>query len=69
PTATTTIIMPIFKTSKNQSTSAAASPAQTPRPSVDAQRPAPVAKMTPEKALDSILHKTVQTMPANLGTM
>ncbi|KAF9902666.1 hypothetical protein EC991_004723, partial [Linnemannia zychae] len=60
--------MPLLKSSKNQSASAAASPAQTPRPSVDAQRPAPVAKMTAEKALDSILNKAFQTMPANFGT-
>ncbi|KAG0037344.1 hypothetical protein BGZ89_008252, partial [Linnemannia elongata] len=51
--------MSLFKSTKNQSASAAASPAQTPRPSVDAQRPAAqtTKKMTTEQALDSILHK------------
>ncbi|KAG9061555.1 hypothetical protein KI688_007134 [Linnemannia hyalina] len=58
--------MSLFKSTKNQSASAAASPAQTPRPSVDAQRPAAqtTKKMTIEQALDSVLHKTVQTMPS-----
>ncbi|KAG0249379.1 hypothetical protein BGZ95_007571, partial [Linnemannia exigua] len=56
--------MPLFKSTKNQSASAAASPAQTPRPSTDAQRPAPATRLTPEQALDSVLNKTVQTMPA-----
>ncbi|KAH7027028.1 hypothetical protein BKA57DRAFT_511658 [Linnemannia elongata] len=58
--------MSLFKSTKNQSASAAASPAQTPRPSVDAQRPAAqtTKKMTTEQALDSILHKAVQTMPS-----
>ncbi|KAG9061528.1 hypothetical protein KI688_007106 [Linnemannia hyalina] len=59
-------IMSLFKSTKNQSASAAASPAQTPRPSVDAQRPAAqtTKKMTTEQALDSVLHKAVQTMPS-----
>ncbi|KAG9061529.1 hypothetical protein KI688_007107 [Linnemannia hyalina] len=58
--------MSLFKSTKNQSASAAASPAQTPRPSVDAQRPAAqtTKKMTTEQALDSVLHKAVQTMPS-----
>ncbi|KAK3841059.1 MAG: hypothetical protein J3R72DRAFT_524640 [Linnemannia gamsii] len=66
---TTITIMPLFKSTKNQSASAATTPAQTPRPSVDAQRPAPATKLTPEQALDSILSKTVQTMPAIFGTI
>ncbi|KAG0370260.1 hypothetical protein BGX24_002094 [Mortierella sp. AD032] len=61
--------MSLFKSTKNQSASAATTPAQTPRPSVDAQRPAPATKLTPEQALDSILSKTVQTMPAIFGTI
>ncbi|KAK3822313.1 MAG: hypothetical protein JOS17DRAFT_793489 [Linnemannia elongata] len=59
-------IMSLFKSTKNQSASAATSPAQTPRPSVDAQRPTAqtTKKMTTEQALDSVLHKAVQTMPS-----
>jgi hypothetical protein len=66
PSQNTFPIMSLFKSTKNQSASAAASPAQTPRPSVDAQRPAAqtTKKMTTEQALDSILHKAVQTMPS-----
>ncbi|KAF9275208.1 hypothetical protein BGZ88_002479 [Linnemannia elongata] len=66
PSQITFSIMSLFKSTKNQSASAAASPAQTPRPSVDAQRPAAqtTKKMTTEQALDSILHKAVQTMPS-----
>ncbi|KAK3843893.1 MAG: hypothetical protein J3R72DRAFT_522284 [Linnemannia gamsii] len=57
--------MSLFKSNKNQSASAAASPAQTPRPSVDAQRPpAQATKMTRDQALEVALSKAVQTMPA-----
>ncbi|KAK3826782.1 MAG: hypothetical protein JOS17DRAFT_792049 [Linnemannia elongata] len=66
PSQNTLSIMSLFKSTKNQSASAAASPAQTPRPSVDAQRPTAqtTKKMTTEQALDSVLHKAVQTMPS-----
>ncbi|KAK3815663.1 MAG: hypothetical protein J3R72DRAFT_529742 [Linnemannia gamsii] len=57
--------MSLFKSNKNQSASAAASPAQTPRPSVDAQRlSAQATKMTCDQALELALNKAVQTMPA-----
>ncbi|KAG0254480.1 hypothetical protein BGZ95_006013, partial [Linnemannia exigua] len=44
--------------------SAASTPAQTPRPSVDAQSPpAQPAKMTRDQALELALSKSVQVMP------
>ncbi|KAG0251162.1 hypothetical protein BGZ95_006977, partial [Linnemannia exigua] len=56
--------MSLFKSNKNQSVSAATSPAQTPRPSVDAQRPsAQAARMTRDQALELALSKSVQVMP------
>ena len=61
--------MSLFKSNKNQSGSAASSPAQTPRSSVDAQRPTQANKMTRDQALEMALRKSVQTMPANFGLM
>ncbi|KAF9537018.1 hypothetical protein EC957_009038 [Mortierella hygrophila] len=58
--------MSLFKSNKNQSGSAATSPAQTPRSSVDGQRPVQV-KMTRDQALEMALRKSVQTMPANFS--
>ncbi|KAG9061556.1 hypothetical protein KI688_007140 [Linnemannia hyalina] len=58
--------MSLFKSNKNKTASAASTPAQTPRPSVDAQRPAQ-AKMTRDQALEMALRKSVQTMPANFN--
>jgi len=60
--------MSLCKSNKNQSTSAASTPAQTPRPSVEAQRPAQ-AKLTRDQALEALLGKTVQTMLANFSLM
>ncbi|KAF9368513.1 hypothetical protein CPB97_004526 [Podila verticillata] len=51
-------IMPFFKSSKNQSASAAASPAQTPRTSMQEQRPA-AHKMTQQEALEYLMSKTM----------
>ncbi|KAF9083804.1 hypothetical protein BGX29_002901, partial [Mortierella sp. GBA35] len=52
--------MSLFKSSKNQTASAATTPAQTPRPSMDAQRPAQAAtKMTRDQALEAALNKAV----------
>ncbi|KAG0281672.1 hypothetical protein BGZ97_009227 [Linnemannia gamsii] len=61
--------MPLFKSNKNKTSSAASTPAQTPRPSIDAQRLAQAPKMTRDQALELALSKSVQTMPANFGLM
>jgi len=60
--------MSLFKPNKNNSTSAASTPAQTLRPSVEAQRPAQT-KLTRDQAIDAVLGKTVQIMPANFSLM
>ena len=60
--------MSLFKSNKNKSTSAASTPAQTPRPSVEAQRPTQT-KMTRDQAIDAALGKSVQIMPANFSLM
>jgi len=60
--------MSLFKSNKNKSTSAASTPAQTPRPSVEAQRPTQT-KMTRDQAIDVVLGKSVQIMPANFSLM
>ncbi|KAK3841062.1 MAG: hypothetical protein J3R72DRAFT_524643 [Linnemannia gamsii] len=63
--ATTTTAMSLFKSNKNKTSSAASTPAQTPRPSADGQRPsAQPTKMTRDQALELALSKTVQVMPA-----
>ncbi|KAG0198789.1 hypothetical protein BGX28_007811 [Mortierella sp. GBA30] len=56
--------MSLFKSSKNQSASAAASPASTPRSSVHEQRPAQVNKMTQEQALEKLLLKSMPNAAA-----
>ncbi|KAG0357364.1 hypothetical protein BGX24_006229, partial [Mortierella sp. AD032] len=57
--------MSLFKSNKNKTSSAASTPAQTPRPSADGQRPsAQPTKMTRDQALELALSKTVQVMPA-----
>ncbi|KAF8929321.1 hypothetical protein BGZ47_001114, partial [Haplosporangium gracile] len=61
--------MPFFKSNKNKTASTATTPAQTPRSSVDAQRPAQANKMTRDQALELALRKSVQTMPANFSLM
>ncbi|KAK3805071.1 MAG: hypothetical protein JOS17DRAFT_819479 [Linnemannia elongata] len=58
--------MSLFKSNKNKTSSAASTPAQTPRPSVDAQRPSQV-KMTRDQALELALRNSVQNMPANFS--
>ncbi|KAF9129655.1 hypothetical protein BG015_004116 [Linnemannia schmuckeri] len=65
----TSTTMSPFKSNKNKTSSAASTPAQTPRPSVDTQRPAQASKMTRDQALELALRKSVQTMPANFGLM
>ncbi|KAG0195207.1 hypothetical protein BGX33_003957, partial [Mortierella sp. NVP41] len=59
--------MSLFKSNKNKSASAASTPAQTPRTSLSDQRPAQAIKMTRDQALEIVLSKSVQTMPANFG--
>ncbi|KAK3843895.1 MAG: hypothetical protein J3R72DRAFT_522287 [Linnemannia gamsii] len=50
--------MSLFKSNKNKTSSAASTPAQTPRPSVDAKRPsAQPTKMTRDQALELVLSK------------
>ena len=49
--------MAFFKSSKNQSASAAASSAATPRSSMQGQRPAN--KMTKDQALEMLMNKTM----------
>ncbi|KAG0375371.1 hypothetical protein BGX24_009185 [Mortierella sp. AD032] len=57
--------MSLFKSNKNKTSSAASTPAQTPRPSVEAQRPsAQPTKMTRDQAFELVLCKSVQVMPA-----
>ncbi|KAG0039111.1 hypothetical protein BGZ89_007954, partial [Linnemannia elongata] len=61
--------MSLFKSNKNKTSSAASTPAQTPRPSVDTHRPSQVPKMTRDQALEMALRKSVQTMPANFSLL
>ena len=51
--------MSFFKSSKNQSASAASTPAQTPRSSVDGSRPAQANKMTKEQAIQMAMDKSL----------
>ncbi|KAG0216619.1 hypothetical protein BGX31_000542, partial [Mortierella sp. GBA43] len=53
--------MPLFKSNKNKSASAATTPAQTPRTSMQEQRPEQLeaTKMTREQALESLMQKTM----------
>ncbi|KAK3815294.1 MAG: hypothetical protein J3Q66DRAFT_441434 [Benniella sp.] len=53
------IAMPLFKSSKNQSASAATTPAATPRSSMQQQRPAQAHQMTQEQALKILLNSTM----------
>ncbi|KAF9302149.1 hypothetical protein BG003_002540, partial [Podila horticola] len=50
--------MPLFKSSK-QSSSAAASPSQTPRTSMQEQRPVSHQKLTQQQALQYLMSKTM----------
>ncbi|GJJ73527.1 hypothetical protein EMPS_05885 [Entomortierella parvispora] len=58
PTQTTTT-MSFFKSPKNQSASAASTPAQTPRTSVDGARPVQPTKMTREQAVQIAMEKSL----------
>ncbi|KAF9084157.1 hypothetical protein BGX27_003906, partial [Mortierella sp. AM989] len=50
--------MSLFKSNKNKSASAASTPAQTPRTSMQATRPSQVDAMTREKAIEAALKKS-----------
>ncbi|GJJ73531.1 hypothetical protein EMPS_05889 [Entomortierella parvispora] len=59
PLTQTTTTMSFFKSSKNQSASAASTPAQTPRTSVDGARPVQPTKMTREQAVQIAMEKSL----------
>ncbi|KAF9140786.1 hypothetical protein BGX30_005992 [Mortierella sp. GBA39] len=55
--------MSLFKSNKNKSVSAAASPAQSPRTSIDAQRPVVEGNtMTREQAIRLAMHNAQQNL-------
>ncbi|KAG0254175.1 hypothetical protein BG011_005918 [Mortierella polycephala] len=58
--------MSLFKSNKNKTSSAASTPAQTPRTSIQEQRtatPIQATKMTREQALQSIMQKSMRDVP------
>ncbi|KAG0327248.1 hypothetical protein BG000_001038, partial [Podila horticola] len=59
--------MSIFKTNKNKTTSAATTPSQTPRSSMQTARPSPpqTKAMTRDQALESLMKKTAGTTSFN----
>jgi len=62
--------MSLFKFNKNKISSAASTPAQTPRASLNEQRPftaQATTKMTREQALEMVMKKSVHTMPGNFS--
>jgi len=50
--------MPLFKSNKNKSASAASTPAQTPRTSMQETRPTQAGAMTKEQAVEKALEKS-----------
>ncbi|KAF9365029.1 hypothetical protein BGX34_011701 [Mortierella sp. NVP85] len=63
--ATNTIAMALFKSNKNKSASAASTPAQTPRTSMQEQRPEQMqAKMTRDQALKSLMQVSMNNAAA-----
>ena len=61
--------MSLFKSNKNKTASAATTPAQTPRTSLNEQRPPQTGtKMTRDQALETALNKTVQS-PARFSNI
>ncbi|KAG0366654.1 hypothetical protein BGX24_003605 [Mortierella sp. AD032] len=62
--------MSLFKSNKNKTSSAASTPAQTPRTSLNEQRPATQAtKMTREQALEMAMRKSVQGPMFNMTSL
>ncbi|KAF9154400.1 hypothetical protein DFQ27_001433 [Actinomortierella ambigua] len=57
--------MPFFKSNKNKTASAAPSPAQTPRTSLQATRPAADDKLTKDQAMGKIMKNISSTSTAN----
>ncbi|KAG0248936.1 hypothetical protein BGZ95_007787, partial [Linnemannia exigua] len=62
--------MSLFKSNKNKTSSAASTPAQTPRASLNEQRPATMeaTKMTREQAIEMAMRKTVQVPMLNMNS-
>ncbi|KAG0067533.1 hypothetical protein BGZ90_000953 [Linnemannia elongata] len=62
--------MSLFKSIKNKSASAAASPAQSPRTSIDAQRPVVEGNtMTREQAIRLAMHNSQQKLPHHFSLL
>lgn len=62
--------MSLFKSNKNKSASAAASPAQSPRTSIDARRPVVEGNtMTREQAVRLAMHNSQQKLPHNFSLL
>ncbi|KAF9537019.1 hypothetical protein EC957_009039 [Mortierella hygrophila] len=62
--------MSLFKSNKNKSVSAAASPAQSPRTSIDAQRPVIQGNtMTREQAIRLAMHNAQQKLPHHFSLL
>ncbi|KAF8944142.1 hypothetical protein BGZ47_004600, partial [Haplosporangium gracile] len=59
--------MSLFKSNKNKTASAATTPTQTPRTSLNEQRPE--TKMTQEQAIKMVMKKTVQAPGLSLRLM
>ncbi|KAG0071296.1 hypothetical protein BGZ89_011104 [Linnemannia elongata] len=65
-----TTIMSLLKSNKNKSASAAASPAQSPRTSIDAQRPVVEGNtMTREQAIRLAMHNSQQKLPHHFSLL
>ncbi|KAI8361151.1 hypothetical protein B0O80DRAFT_525044 [Mortierella sp. GBAus27b] len=64
----TTTTMPLFKSNKNKSASAASTPAQTPRSSMQETRPKTTA-MTPEEALQKVMDKSMYGLGGGLNLL
>ncbi|KAI1287123.1 hypothetical protein EDD11_010552, partial [Mortierella claussenii] len=61
--------MPLFKSNKNKSASAASTPAQTPRTSIHEERPSTAqtgTKMTREQALEKIMKTSMANATAGV---
>ncbi|KAF9111658.1 hypothetical protein BGW39_004297, partial [Mortierella sp. 14UC] len=62
--------MALFKSNKNKSTSAASTPAQSPRTSIDAQRPVGEGNtMTREQAIRLAMHNSQQKLPHHFSLL
>ncbi|KAK3828440.1 MAG: hypothetical protein J3Q66DRAFT_434974 [Benniella sp.] len=66
---TRALTMPFFKSNKNKIASAASTPGQTPRSSMQALRPVKAAPMTREQALEIIMQKSVGNVGPSLSVL